>query len=135
MASSSKKVALVTGGTKGVGKAIATILHAQGWAVAVTYSSDASAADQLVQQLGSDSALAVKASASNVAGIDPLLETVVQKFGRLDAVVPNAGCNPLKAPTNVTEDYYDWAMGMNAKGPYFLVQVRRSPPSLNVPLH
>ena len=123
MASSTPKVALITGGSKGIGAGIATLLGSQGWAVVVTYSSDAGAADKLVQQLGEKSALAVKSDAGSVSDIDKLLETVIRRFGRLDAVIASAGWLPYMTPDKVAEKDWERAFGLNAKGPYFLIQV------------
>ena len=129
MAPSAAKVALITGGSKGIGAAAARALRSQGWTVVVTYSSDGGAAEKLVQELGADAARAIKSDASRVADIDPLLEQVLAAYGRLDAVVASAGVLPDVMPQDVTEAAWDRCHDLNAKGVFFLVQVRGLDPA------
>ena len=129
---SSAKVALITGGSKGIGAATARLLRSQGWTIVVTYSSDAGAADKLVQELGAETALAIKSDAGKVADIEPVLDQILKKYGRLDAVVASAGVLTDKMPHDVTEEDWDRTMNLNTKGVFFLVQVLVSPPQLRL---
>ncbi|KAL8738157.1 MAG: hypothetical protein Q9181_001015 [Wetmoreana brouardii] len=71
------KVALITGASKGIGKATALRLARDGASVVINYSSDASSAEELVETIGSDRALVVQANAGNVAEIEELVKQTV----------------------------------------------------------
>lgn len=85
------KVALVTGGSKGIGRATCQALAKAGASVVINYSSDSSSADSLVKEIGSKQAYAVKADAGSVQGAEQMVKEAVDKFGKLDVVVANAG--------------------------------------------
>jgi 3-oxoacyl-[acyl-carrier protein] reductase len=123
MASLSGKVAIVTGGSKGIGKASATVLVKAGARVVINYSADTKAAEDAVMDLGGESvAFAVQADAGSIAGIEKLVSATIEKFGKIDILIPNAGILPMKDVKNTTEADFDRAFNMNVKGPYFLVQ-------------
>ncbi|MGB3239044.1 MAG: 3-oxoacyl-[acyl-carrier-protein] reductase [Geitlerinemataceae cyanobacterium] len=87
------KVAIVTGASRGIGRAIALALASEGANVVVNYASSSAAADAVVSeiaQMGS-SAIAVKADVSQVEEVDAMLSEVAQKWGRVDVLVNNAG--------------------------------------------
>lgn len=117
------KVILITGGSKGIGKAIAEQAAAQGAKVVINYSSDSTAANELVEKIGSQKALAVQADASSVTEIEKLVKQAVDKFGRIDVLIPNAAAAPMNDLESTTEKDFDQSFNMNVKGPYFLVQV------------
>jgi 3-oxoacyl-[acyl-carrier protein] reductase len=85
----SSKVFLITGASKGIGKAIALRAARDGASIVINYLSDKQSADEVVSQIGSDRALAVQADASTLEGIDKLVSAAVDKFGRIDVVIPN----------------------------------------------
>lgn len=85
------KVALVTGGSKGIGRATSLALAKAGAKVVVNYSSDASSADSVVKEIGSESAYAVKADAGSAEGAEEMIKATLDKFGRLDVLIANAG--------------------------------------------
>ncbi|MBA2961413.1 MULTISPECIES: SDR family oxidoreductase [Ramlibacter] len=90
---SAARVAVVTGGSRGIGRAIALALARQGWDVCISYASNAAAADETVkavQQAGRQ-ALAVQADMASHADIQRLFAACRKTFGRLDALVNNAG--------------------------------------------
>lgn len=87
----SGKVALVTGGSKGIGRATSLALARLGATVAINYASDPSSADSLVKEIGSKNARGFQADAGSVNGTKQLIEDVVKHFGRLDCVIANAG--------------------------------------------
>jgi len=96
------KVAIVTGGNSGIGKAIVLELARQGANVAVDYISHPEAADAVerqVAQLG-DEAIGVEADVSKVADLERLISATVKAFGRLDIMVNNAG---IETRTSVLE--------------------------------
>jgi len=88
------KVFLITGGSKGIGKAVALGAASQGASVVISYLSDARAAEAVISQIGRDRAIAVQADASNPDDIDRLVKVAVDRFGKIDVVIPN-GILPL----------------------------------------
>jgi 3-oxoacyl-[acyl-carrier protein] reductase len=120
----SGKVALITGGSKGIGRAAAEQLAAQGALVAINYSSDSKAADEVVAALGgAEKALAIKADAGSMSDVKSMVEQTVAKFGKIDILVPNAGLMPLANLESLTEELFDKMNAVNVKGPLFLAKV------------
>jgi 3-oxoacyl-[acyl-carrier protein] reductase len=117
------KVAIITGGSRGIGRAIVLQLAADGAKVVVNYASSAAAADDLVAQIGADKALAIKADAGNVEEIGKLVDGTVQKFGKIDIIIACAGVMLLNELDKTTETDYDATFALNVKGPLFLAQV------------
>lgn len=116
------KVILITGGSKGIGRAIALRVAQSGASVVVNYASDSKAANEVVSQIGGDRALAVQADASTVAGAEALVAATVQRFSKIDVVIPNAGLMPMADLEHTTEAAFDRVYAINVKGPYFLAQ-------------
>jgi 3-oxoacyl-[acyl-carrier protein] reductase len=118
------KVALITGGSKGIGAATAIALSKLGASIAINYSSDSATAESLINKsLGGPSrALAVKADASTLPGIQSLVAAVVERFKKIDILIPNAGILPMKTISSTSEADFDKAYNLNVKGPFFLVQ-------------
>ena len=87
------KVALVTGSARGIGKAIAVRYGSLGARVVVNYSTDEKRAQETVAEIehAGSVAIAVRADISKVAAIDRLFAVALEKFGRIDIVVANAG--------------------------------------------
>ena len=90
------KVALITGGSKGIGKGAAIALAGAGTQVVVTYMSDESAAEALVNEIGADKALAVRSDASSMKDIESLVKEIVGKYGSIDILIANASISPSK---------------------------------------
>ncbi|KAK0656979.1 hypothetical protein B0T16DRAFT_366751 [Cercophora newfieldiana] len=116
------KVFIITGASKGIGKAIALRAAADGASIVINYLSDSQSATRVVSQIGSDRALAVQADAGTLDGIDKLVGAAVEKFGKIDVVIPNAGTMPMATLDSATEPTFDKVMSLNVKGPLFLVQ-------------
>ena len=85
------RVAIITGGSKGIGRATAVALAAAGASVVINYASDGKSAAEAEREIGTDRALAVQADASTLEGADTIVNATIEKFGMLDILVPNAG--------------------------------------------
>ncbi|KAI0451990.1 short-chain dehydrogenase/reductase SDR [Xylaria acuta] len=123
------KVVLITGGTKGIGLAIAQRMSAAGASVALNYGRDSSAAEAALASLPvhggsspSERALVIQADASSPSQMRDLVDRAVAKFGRIDVLVANAGVLPMHAFEDVTEAAFDATFALNVKGPFFLAQ-------------
>ena len=118
------KVALITGASKGIGKATAIRLAKDGARVVINYSSDKQAADEVVQHIGTNKAAAIQADAGKVSDIESLIQQTVNLFGRIDILIPCAGILPMSPLEATNEELFDKIFALNVKGPYFLAQVR-----------
>ncbi|MCI0426584.1 MAG: glucose 1-dehydrogenase [Nitrospiraceae bacterium] len=124
MASLSGKVAIVTGSSSGIGRAIAERLAEDGAIVVVNYGTSAEKARQVVtgvQAMGGK-AVAVQSDMSQAADARRLVIETVEQFGRLDILVNNAGRFMPKPLLETTEADFDQIIALNAKGPYFAMQ-------------
>ena len=124
MGSLTKKVAIVTGASNGIGRAIAERLARDGATVVVNYSKSAESARQVVKgiEAGGGKAVAVHADVSQAAEARRLVRDTVAKLGRLDILVNNAGMFMYKPLVETTEEEFDRMFALNTKGPYFALQ-------------
>ncbi|MGE0642484.1 MAG: glucose 1-dehydrogenase [Nitrospira sp.] len=124
MKSLSGKVAIVTGASNGIGRAIAERLAEEGVIVVVNFSTSSEKAQQVVVgiQAKGGKALAVQADMSRVADARRLVTDTVKQFNRLDILVNNAGRFMPKPLEETTEEDFDGVIALNAKGPYFTMQ-------------
>ncbi|KAL9033785.1 MAG: hypothetical protein Q9214_007344, partial [Letrouitia sp. 1 TL-2023] len=111
------KTALITGGSKGIGAATSLLLAKHGANVAINYSSDSSAADNIVNQIGARQAIAVKGDAGSISDIEKVVQQTVTKFGKIDILIPCAGVLPMKDVESTTEADFDATTRLNVKGP------------------
>src|SRR3982075_721895 len=118
MSKLSTKVALVTGGSRGIGAAIAKRLAADGASVAITYAKDASAASAVVKAIERDGgkAIAIQADAADVEAVKGAVEKTVATFGRLDVLVNNAGTAIPKTFETTTLEEMDRVIDINVRG-------------------
>lgn len=91
MSQSTTNAVLVTGGSRGIGEEIVRDLHAQGYQVAFTYLNQNERAQALVNSLGAERVLAIRADGREASSIEGAVDSTVAGFGRLDALVNNAG--------------------------------------------
>ena len=112
------KIALVTGGSRGIGAAIAKRLAADGAHVAITYAKDASAASAVVKAIeqGGGKAVAIQADAANVEAAKAAVEKTVATFGQLDVLVNNAGTAIPKTFEETTLEEMDRVIDINVRG-------------------
>ncbi len=114
------KIALISGGTTGIGLATAKLFQNEGAQVVVT-GRNADTLSEAQQTLG-PKATVVRSDASSLTDIDALISDVKRKFGRIDILFANAGIAQFAPVDQVTEDFYDSQFDLNVKGLYFLVQ-------------
>ncbi len=118
------KVALVTGASRGIGRAVAERLASEGAAVVVNCSRDVDEAERVaagIRAAGGEAEV-VQADLARVADIRRLMDTAAQRFGRLDIVVANAGACTFKPFIEITEDEFDHLFAVNARGAFFCIQ-------------
>lgn len=118
------KVALVTGGSRGIGRAIAIRLAEHGVDLIVNYvrhRKDAEETLAAVEKIGRR-CLLVKANVANEDDVKTMFENIGREFGRLDILVSNAASGVLKPCLELTERHWNWAMDINARAFLVLVQ-------------
>src|ERR1700678_3766553 len=120
------KVALVTGGTRGIGLGIALKLAEAGFTLAISGRRAAEQVQPVLEQLRAHSARSIYVQADVAAAVDRqrLLQTVEARFGRLDVLVNNAGIAPRTRADllDAGEDSFDELIATNLRGPYFFTQ-------------
>jgi 3-oxoacyl-[acyl-carrier protein] reductase len=122
-AENQRKVVIVTGASRGIGKAIALRFGRDGANLIVNYNSNKTEADKVVTEIGVTRAIAVKADVSHMEEVKRLVKTAVDKWGKVDVLVNSAGILPMKDLKSTTEEDFDRTFALNVKGPYFLTQV------------
>lgn len=118
------KVALVTGGSRGIGKAIAIRLAEHGMDIVVNYvrhKQDAMAVAEEIEQRG-QRCLLVKANVGKESDVQEMFAQIGEEFGSLDVLVSNAASGVLKPVLELTERHWNWAMNINARAMLSLVQ-------------
>ncbi|MEG4319909.1 MULTISPECIES: SDR family oxidoreductase [unclassified Microcoleus] len=124
MSSLKRKVALVTGGSRGIGRAIAERLGRDGVTVAITYAGNRDKAEAVVTTIQSKGvqAIAIQSDISNIEETRNLFGQVLNTFGQLDIVVNNVGVSVYKPTVDMTESDFDRVFNTNAKGTFFALQ-------------
>jgi 3-oxoacyl-[acyl-carrier protein] reductase len=118
------KIALVTGASRGIGRAIAEKLAKSGASVVINYASNPSEAEKAVAQIKASggNAFAIKADVSRVPEVKRLFDESIAHFGKLDILVNNAGILLTKPIANTTEAEFDRIFAINVKGVFFACQ-------------
>lgn len=118
------KVALVTGASRGIGRAIAERLAKAGAAVAINYVKGADEARSLVDQIKAEGgkAVAIQADVGGVGEITRMFDETIQHLGKLDILVNNAGIMFIKPVSATTEAEFDRIFDINVKGTFFACQ-------------
>jgi NAD(P)-dependent dehydrogenase (short-subunit alcohol dehydrogenase family) len=126
MINAARRVALVSGSSRGIGRAIAQQLARDGYAVVVNYVRQVDAAQQVVRQIEQDGgeAIAVQGSVAEAEDRDRLVQSALNTWGRLDVLVNNAGITSpgRKDLLELTSGSWDQVLATNLKGPFFLAQ-------------
>ena len=121
----SGKVAIVTGGNSGIGRAIVLELASQGANLVIDYVVHPEATEALERQVAAlgNRAIGIEADVGKVADLGRLIDSAVRKFGRLDVMVNNAGVETRTSVLDTTEAQYDKVLQINLKSAFFGTQL------------
>jgi enoyl-[acyl-carrier protein] reductase III len=111
------RVALITGSSRGIGRAIALELAGRGADIVVNYLRKKSAAEEVVAEVVARGrrAIAVRANVGDVADIEAMFDRVRSEFGRCDILVGNAASGVVRSITQVEDKHWDWTLDINAR--------------------
>lgn len=112
------KVALITGGSRGIGRAITQKLAAQGSDVIINYFRKQDAAKSTAREIAKSGVIAhtIKANIGNPEKINSMFDEIEVKLGRLDIPINNAASGVARNALELNAHHWDWTMGINAKG-------------------
>jgi NAD(P)-dependent dehydrogenase (short-subunit alcohol dehydrogenase family) len=118
------KIAIVTGGSRSIGAAIARRLAAEGATVAITYNASPDKAQAVVAAIEADGgrAIALAADAGNPEAVRAAVTAVAERFGRIDILVNNAGISVLGAPTEIAFEDFQRILAVNVTGVWVATQ-------------
>lgn len=118
------KVAIVTGGNSGIGKAIVEYLAELGAQVVIDYRSHPEATEELEREIGSygGCSFGVQADVSKLDEIQRLIDAAVAQYGRIDVMVNNAGVETRTSVLDTTPEQYDKVLDVNLRGVFFATQ-------------
>ena len=122
--SMSQKVALITGSSRGIGKAAALRLAKEGYDIVINYARSKTAALETaaeIEALGRK-VLIVKANVGDVSKIKDMFSQINEKFGRLDVFVNNAASGVQRPIMELEENHWDWTLNINSKALLFCAQ-------------
>jgi enoyl-[acyl-carrier protein] reductase III len=116
------KIALITGGSRGIGKAIALELGQRGATVVINYLKNHDAAKATVEELEAlgIKATRIKAHIGDEAAVESLIAKIEDQFGRLDILINNAASGVMRPAADLSTKHWDWTMNINARGPWML---------------
>lgn len=115
-----QRIALVTGGSRGIGAAIVRRLARDGFAVGINYASSAAEAEALADEIrqAGGRALAVRADVSRAAEVRAMFEAVEAGLGRIDVLVNSAGVLQVQPLADSSDELYDQTFGINTRGTF-----------------
>lgn len=116
------KVALITGGTRGIGRAIATKFASEGYNLVLNFMRKKKGAEEAKTYLEETYGIEVQTVKANVGELDQiknLFSEIEERFGRLDVFVNNAASGVLRPVTEIEESHWDWTQNINAKAYLF----------------
>lgn len=118
------KIALITGGSRGIGKSCALKLASEGCHLVINYRSDEKSAEETAAKAREHGvkALIYKADIAKVNEIDGLIKFTMEQFGRIDVLINSAGISQIIDYSKITEDDWDRMMELNEKGTFFCCQ-------------
>jgi glucose 1-dehydrogenase len=119
------KVAIVTGGNSGIGKAVVLALAAKGARVVIDYVADEQATEDLERQIAGlgEMSVGIEADVSKVEDLQRMIDTAVSTYGRLDIMVNNAGIETRTSVLDTTEVQFEKVMAVNLKSAFFGTQL------------
>ena len=115
------KVCLITGGSRGIGESIVRSFHNQGAKVIFTYRSSSDKADKIVADLG-DNIEAIKSDASDYTQSENLIKEIMEKYGKIDVLINNAGITKDTLMMRMSEEHWDQVMEVNLKSVFNLTK-------------
>ena len=118
------KVAMITGSSRGLGKALAIELAKNGYDIVVNYARSKTAAEETVKEIEAlgQKAIMIRSNVGDVKKLRAMFEEVKEEFGRLDVFISNAASGVLRPIMELEESHWDWTMNINAKGMLFGAQ-------------
>ncbi|SDY34302.1 enoyl-[acyl-carrier protein] reductase III [Evansella caseinilytica] len=125
MTNKQKKVALITGSSRGIGKTIAKKLAEKGYNIVINYARNKAKAEETaaeLRQLGAD-VLTVRANIAKKEKVGEMYGTIDNYFGRIDVLVNNAASGVLRPLMELEESHWEWTMNINNKGMLFCSQM------------
>jgi 3-oxoacyl-[acyl-carrier protein] reductase len=119
------KCALVTGASRGIGRAIAVKLASEGAKVALNYAGNAAAADEVKKEIeaAGGQAITVQADVSDPASVEAMIQTVVDAFGQIDILVNNAGITRDGLLLRMKDEDFDAVINTNLKGIFYTTKL------------
>jgi 3-oxoacyl-[acyl-carrier protein] reductase len=119
------KCALVTGASRGIGRAIAVKLASEGAKVALNYAGNAAAAEEVKKEIeaAGGQAITVQADVSDPASVEAMIQTVVDAFGQIDILVNNAGITRDGLLLRMKDEDFDAAINTNLKGIFYTTKL------------
>jgi len=119
------KVAIVTGGNTGIGKAVVLALAGQGAKVVIDYVANEQAEEELERQIAGlgEKAVGIEADVSKIEDLQRMVDTAVSTYGRLDVMVNNAGIETRTSVLDTSEAQFEKVMAVNLKSAFFGTQL------------
>lgn len=124
MSENQKKVAIVTGSSRGIGREIALRLASDGFAIAVNYAGNRESAETVVAEIseGGGHAVAIGADVSKTADVTSLFDQTEKAFGRIDGLVNNAGVMVTRNLVDLNDDEFDRMFSINVRGVFLTLR-------------